>query len=45
VTIPDLHATLYHALGIPPTAGAVIEQRPVYVTKDGKGNAVRALLV
>jgi hypothetical protein len=45
VTIPDLHATLYHALGIPPTAGAVIEQRPVYVTKDGKGNVVRALLV
>lgn len=44
VSISDLHATLYHALGIPPTAGAVIEQRPVYVTKDGKGKVVPALL-
>jgi hypothetical protein len=44
VTITDLHATLYAALGIAPNAGVVVEQRPVYVTKDGKGQPVRALL-
>jgi hypothetical protein len=44
VTIPDHHATLYAALGIAPTAGVTIEQRPVYVTKDGKGKPVQALL-
>jgi arylsulfatase A-like enzyme len=44
VTITDLHATLYAALGIAPTAGVVIEQRPVYVTKDGKGKVVSGLL-
>lgn len=44
VTIEDLHATLYSALGIAADAGVVVEQRPVYVTKDGKGKPVRALL-
>ncbi|HEY3439805.1 MAG TPA: DUF1501 domain-containing protein [Paludibaculum sp.] len=44
VTIEDLHATVYSALGIPPDAGVEVEKRPVYVTKDGKGNPVRALL-
>ena len=44
VTISDLHATLYAALGIAPTAGVTVEQRPVYVTKDGKGKAVQPLL-
>ncbi|MDX2151131.1 MAG: DUF1501 domain-containing protein [Bryobacteraceae bacterium] len=44
VTITDLHATLFAAMGIAANAGVVIEQRPVYVTKDGKGEAVRALL-
>ncbi len=44
VSIADLHATLYAVVGIPPTAGAVVEKRPVYVTKDGKGKAVRDLL-
>ena len=44
VTISDLHATLYAALGIAPNAGATVEQRPVYVTKDGKGKPVAALL-
>jgi hypothetical protein len=43
VTITDLHATLYAALGIAPNAGVVVEQRPVYVTKDGKGQVVRGL--
>lgn len=44
VTITDLHATLYTALGIAPTAGVDVERRPVYVTKDGKGQVVRDLL-
>jgi arylsulfatase A-like enzyme len=44
VSIEDLHATLYTALGIPPNHGYVVEKRPFYVTKDGKGKAVPALL-
>lgn len=44
VGIEDLHATIYHALGIPPNHGYVVEKRPFYVTKDGKGVAVRDLL-
>ena len=44
VTIEDLHATLYHALGIPPNHGYVVEKRPFYVTKDGKGKPVLDLL-
>lgn len=43
VTIEDLHATIYHALGIPADTGYEIEKRPFYVTKDGKGKAVQAL--
>jgi len=44
VTISDLHATLFHALGIAANAGVQVERRPVYVTKDGKGQVVRDLL-
>ena len=44
IDITDLHATIYHLMGIPSDHGAVIEQRPFYVTKDGKGNVVEALL-
>jgi hypothetical protein len=43
VTIEDLHATIYHALGIPANTAYEIEKRPFYVTKDGKGKAVEAL--
>ena len=43
VPVEDLHATIYHALGIPPTQSFVVEKRPVYVTKDGKGMAVQEL--
>jgi hypothetical protein len=41
--IEDLHATIYHALGIPANTAYEIEKRPFYVTKDGKGKAVEAL--
>lgn len=43
VPVEDLHATLYHALGIPPNYAFVVEKRPVYVTKDGKGKAITGL--
>jgi hypothetical protein len=35
--VEDLHATIYHALGIAPDTAYVAEKRPVYVTKDGIG--------
>jgi hypothetical protein len=44
VTIEDLHATIYHALGIPADLAYVVEKRPVYVTRDGKGKVIRELL-
>jgi hypothetical protein len=43
VTIPDLHATIYRALGIPANHSYEVEKRPFYVTSDGKGKAVREL--
>jgi Protein of unknown function (DUF1501) len=43
VTISDLHATLYHALGIPPDLAYEVERRPVHATKDGKGKPVLEL--
>ena len=43
VPVQDLHATIYHALGIPPTTSYVVEKRPVYVTNDGKGKPIREL--
>ncbi len=39
----DLHATIYHALGIPPDTSYVVERRPVYVTRDGEGRSHSAL--
>jgi Protein of unknown function (DUF1501) len=44
VTIEDLHATIYHAMGIPADLSYVVEKRPVYVTRDGKGKVIRELL-
>ncbi|MDQ1469656.1 MAG: hypothetical protein QOJ99_1136 [Bryobacterales bacterium] len=43
VPVEDLHATIYHALGISPDHSFVVEKRPVYVTKDGKGKAIGKL--
>jgi hypothetical protein len=43
VTIPDLHATIYRALGIPPNLSYDIEKRPFYVTSDGLGHPVKSL--
>ena len=44
VSMEDLHATIYHTLGIAPDLAYVTEKRPVYVTKDGKGKAIEAVL-
>ena len=41
VPLEDLHATMYHALGIAPNQFFLNEKRPVYVTKDGKGQPVK----
>jgi hypothetical protein len=43
VTITDLHATIYRALGIPADHNYEVEKRPFYVTSDGKGKAVMPL--
>jgi hypothetical protein len=40
VSIEDLHATIYHAMGISPKTAFDIEERPFYATKDGKGKPV-----
>jgi hypothetical protein len=43
VTIPDLHATIYTALGISPKTAVDVEKRPFYVTEDGRGQPIREL--
>jgi hypothetical protein len=43
VTITDLHATLYTAMGISPRTAFDVEKRPFYATEDGKGRPVQAL--
>jgi len=44
VTLTDAHATIFKALGIPADHSYVTEGRPFYVTDNGKGQAVDALL-
>jgi len=43
VSIRDLHATIYTALGISPKTAFDVEKRPFYATDDGKGEPVKAL--
>lgn len=43
VSIPDLHATIFTAMGISPKTAFDVEKRPFYATEDGKGQPVRAL--
>jgi hypothetical protein len=43
VTVTDLHATLFTALGISPKTVFEIEGRPFYATEDGKGRPVEAI--
>jgi arylsulfatase A-like enzyme len=44
VPLIDVYATIYKALGIRADTNYVTEGRPFYVTKDGKGKPVDALL-
>lgn len=37
VTVSDLHATLFTAMGISPKTVYEVEKRPFYATEDGKG--------
>jgi hypothetical protein len=41
VVIEDLHATIFHALGIAATHAYEVEKRPFYVTRDGLGKAIK----
>ena len=41
VSISDLHATIFTAMGISPKMMYEVEQRPFYATEDGKGTAVK----
>ena len=43
IVMEDLHATIYHALGIAPDTSYIAEKRPIYVTRDGVGKPHRAL--
>jgi hypothetical protein len=43
VSITDLHATMYRAMGIPPTHNYDVEKRPFYVTNDGTGRPIMEL--
>lgn len=43
VTVTDLHATILTAMGVSPQTVFEVEQRPFYVTEDGKGQPVTDL--
>ena len=43
VVLDDLHASIYRAMGISPKLAYEIEQRPFYVTQDGRGRVVDGL--
>jgi len=43
VSITDLHATIFTAMGVSPKSVYDIEKRPFYVTEDGKGKAVESV--
>ncbi|MEX2213816.1 MAG: DUF1501 domain-containing protein [Phycisphaeraceae bacterium] len=40
VSVMDLHATIFTAMGISPKTAYDVEKRPFYATEDGKGKAV-----
>ncbi len=40
VSVSDLHATIFHAMGMSPETVFEIEKRPFYATEDGKGKPV-----
>lgn len=44
VVIEDLHATIYYLMGISPQLAYEVEKRPFYITRDGLGQPIKALL-
>lgn len=45
VSVSNLHATIFHAMGISPKTAYEVEGRPFYPTEDGLGVPVRDLFV
>ena len=43
VSITDLHATIFTAMGVSPKTAFDVESRPFYATEDGHGKAVSEL--
>jgi len=43
VSVSDLHATIFTAMGISPKTAFDVEKRPFYATEDGKGRPVTEL--
>lgn len=43
VSLTDLHATIFTAMGISPKTAFEVERRPFYATQDGKGLPVQSL--
>jgi hypothetical protein len=43
ISVMDLHATIFHAMGISPATAFDVENRPFYATEDGKGKPVTEL--
>jgi len=44
VTISDVHATMYHQLGLPPDLYYVTQGRPVYITNNGEGKPIQQIM-
>lgn len=43
ISVMDLHATIFNAMGISPATAYDVENRPFYATEDGKGKPVTDL--
>jgi len=40
ISVEDLHATIFTAMGMSPKTAFEVEKRPFFATKDGKGKPV-----
>ncbi len=43
ITVTDLHATIFTAMGVSPKTAFEVEKRPFYATEDGRGQPVTEL--
>jgi arylsulfatase A-like enzyme len=43
VSVMDLHATIFNAMGVSPKTTFEVEGRPFYPTEDGKGKPITEL--